>query len=163
MKDILVINTTLQEVELCGNSFGDEGCRIIIEGLHKNITLVKLTMERKNVKKDELQECIAFIKRNEIIKNHRNNVDSLGIYFYVTMKIVTDRKPYLAWANKDSTTIVNTAAKSVEYFALVIFLEILHSIVDSENRTAQLKLSELTSPTIVKMMRDRKQLRILLN
>jgi len=164
MRNALHTNTTLQKVELRDNSIGNEGCRMIMEGLHENITLLNLSMASNNIHTDVLQDCMAFVKRNEIIHHHRTNVDFLGISYYVSIEGMAYRKPYLTWAFKDSTTIIDEAAKSIESFALVVFIDTLRSIIDSENSNTQTKLSDsFYSPTMLKMIRDKDQLRILLN
>jgi len=164
MRDALYTNTKLQKVDLRGNSIGNEGCLMIMDGLHKNTTLLNLHMERNHIHVDLLQECMAFVKRNEIIHHHCTNVDFLGICYYVTIEGMAYRKPYLTWAVNNSTTIIDEAAKSIESFALVVFIDTLCSILDPENSDAQSKLSDsFYSPTILRMILDREQLNGLVN
>ena len=39
---LLVGNSTLQELDMCGNYIGDDGISVIVEQLHHNTTLTKL-------------------------------------------------------------------------------------------------------------------------
>jgi len=160
LKDVLLTNTTIQKLELRGNSIGNEGCRTIMEGLDNNTTLFRLSLDRNNIKPEQVEECNVFVKRNEVIQRHRESIKSEGISYYVTSVCTQKDKMYrLAWAETDSGKIIDEAAKTVGSFALCVFMEQLRIIMNSENS----QLPDTSDPKILELMRDRRQLKKLLN
>jgi len=159
MKDMLQINKRLQKIELRGNSIGNSGCEKITEGIRKNTSLCKITLERNHIDSNTLRACMVYTDRNEVITRHRDSVTSDGISFYVSIEGVEDDNPHLAWAMSklEPITTVQEAANSVESLALLVVVETLRSIINPEDGAAE------DENQIVEMIRDKKQLRKLLN
>lgn len=169
MRDMLKTNATLQKIELRGNSIGDDGCRMITEALYNNTTLASLTLERNHIDGDVLKRCTTFLDRNKVIERHNKSIDCLGISYYVTIKDVDASKPYLAWAVDEAeekqrfNTAVDEAAKTAQAEALLVFIETLRKIIDAKDVVPSTSSDEEFNTPIIRLMRDKLQLRRLLN